>query len=34
MKSRSSLNGMGGCHKERFQENGNFLGECKKGGLE
>jgi len=25
--------GVGGCHKERFEGNGNFLGGCKKGGF-
>ena len=32
-ESRSSSSGVRGCHKERFKRNGNFLGECKEGGL-
>ena len=31
MESRLSMVGLGGCNKERFKGNGNFLGWCKEG---
>jgi len=34
VECRSSSSGVGGCHKERFKGNGNFLGWCKEGGFE
>ena len=38
-QNRSSVVGVGGCHKERchkerFEGNGNFVGGCKEGGFE
>ena len=34
MESRLTTVGVGGCHKERFKENWNFLGCHKKKGFE